>query len=252
MSSGRRKPQGYLNIFDEMGADWEAIVDRRDTEKEAQFVEEVVPREGSLLDLCCGTGRHSIILSDKGIDVVGMDLSRNLLRIARQRMKGANVTFPLVRAEMRRFPFRDNAFASVISMFTSFGYLPSEAEDLKSFKEISRTLEKNGVLLLDLANFQHIKRNFRERDWAEFQPYYMLEERSLDLKNPKLRSSWILIRKTTCQVESILHEVRLYTVIGLRRMLKQSGLVARKLYGGYERQKFSHETSRLIVVVQKQ
>lgn len=234
-----------------MGADWEAIVDHRDTEKEAQFVEDVIlSREGFLLDLCCGTGRHSIILS-KDINVIGMDLSRNLLRIAKQRMKETNVMFPLVRAEMRQFPFKDNVFASIISMFTSFGYLPSEVEDLKSLKEINRTLKKNGVFLLDLANLQHIKTNFRERDWAEFESYYMLEERSLELKNPKLRSIWTLIRKGTCQTQSILHEVRLYTLARLQRMFKQSRLAIRKLYGGYNKQRFSPEVSRMIVVAQK-
>jgi len=240
-----------VNIFDKMGADWEAIVNHRDTEKEVQFVKDAVPKEGFLLDLCCGTGRHSIILSQKGIDVIGMDLSRNLLRIAKQRMKEADVKFLLVRAEMRQFPFRSGVFASIISMFTSFGYLPSEVEDLKSLKEINRTLVENGVFLLDIANFQHIKRNFRERDWAEFEPYYMLEERSLDLKNPKLRSSWTLIRKGTGQTQSILHEVRLYTLARLQRMFKQSRLVTRKFYGGYEKQRFSSEASRMIVVAQK-
>jgi len=253
---GRRLPsslrlQLYVNIFDEMGVDWEAIVDRRDTEREARFVEDVVPKESFLLDLCCGTGRHSIILSENGLKVVGMDLSRNLLRIAKQRMEAAGVEFPLVRGEMRQFPFRGNVFSSVISMFTSFGYLPSEAEDIKSFREISRTLTKGGVFLLDVANFEHIKRNFRARDWAEFEPYYMLEERSLSLKNPKLTSNWTLIRKRTCQSESILHKVRLYTLGRLRKMLKKSRLVVRRLYGGYDKQRFSPKASRMIVIAQK-
>lgn len=240
-----------MNIFDEMGWDWEAIVDHRDTEREVRFVENVVSKEGFLLDLCCGTGRHSIILSENGINVIGMDLSRNLLRIAKQRMKEGGVVFPLVRGEMRQFPFRDNVFASVISIFTSFGYLPSEVEDIKSFGEINRTLRDSGVFLLDVANFEHIKRNFRARDWAEFEPYYMLEERSLNLKNPRLISNWTLIRKRACQSKSIRHEVRLYALGRLRRMLKRSRLVVRKLYGGYDKQKFSPKASRMIVMAQK-
>jgi len=245
------KQQRYVNIFDEMGVDWEVIVDRRDTEREVQFVEDAVSKGGFLLDLCCGTGRHSIILSENGVNVIGMDLSRNLLRIAKQRMKEAGIVFPLVRGEMRQFPFRDNVFASAISMFTSFGYLPSEVEDIKSFGEINRTLTDGGVFLLDVANFEHIKRNFRARDWAEFEPYYMLEERSLNLKNPRLISNWTLMRKRTCQSKSIRHEVRLYTLGRLRKMLERSRLVVRKLYGGYDKQRLGPKASRMIVIAQK-
>jgi SAM-dependent methyltransferase len=245
------KLRAYVNIFDEMGADWEAIVDHRDSEKEACFVEDVVSKRGLLLDLCCGTCRHSIILHQDGVAVIGMDISRNLLRIARRRMKESGVAFPLVRAEMRRFPFRNNVFGSVISMFTSFGYLPSEAEDVKSFREISRTLANGGFFLLDVANLEHIKRNFRERDWGEFEPYYMLEDRTLKLANPKLMSNWTLIRKETCQIESIVHEVRLYALDRLRRLLKKSKLAIRRLYGGYNKQRFGPKTSRMIIIAQK-
>lgn len=240
-----------MNIFDGMGLDWEAIVDRRDTEREARFIQDAVSKEGLLLDLCCGTGRHSIILSKNGSKVIGMDLSRNLLRIARQRIDEAGVEFPLVRGEMRQFPFRDNVFASVISMFTSFGYLPSEAEDIKSFREISRTLADGGIFLVDVANFEHVRRNFRVRDWAEFEPYYMLEERSLSLRNPRLTSNWTLVRKATCENESILHEVRLYTLDRLRNMFKKGRLVVRRVFGGYDKQRFNPKGSRMIVLAQK-
>jgi len=243
--------QWYVNIFNDMGTDWEAIVNMRDTEKEAGFVEEVVPKEGVTLDLCCGTGRHSIALRNKGWNIVGMDLSKNLLTIAEQRMKEAGAEYPLVRADMRYFPFRNEVFNTIINMFTSFGYLPSEGEDVKSLLEISRALKKNGAFLLDLANRDHIIRNFRERDWAEFESYYLLERRSLDLEKSKLLSHWSLIRKSNGKTESIRHEVRLYTLTRIEQLCREAGLTVREVYGGYEKQEFNLESSRMIVLTQK-
>src|SRR3990170_5452613 len=169
-----------------MNADWEAIVNTRDTEKETDFVENVLSKKGTVLDLCCGTGRHSIILRQRGWNMVGLDLSNNLLTIAKRKMKKAGVDFPLVRADMRYFPFREQVFEAVICMFTSFGYLPSESEDMKSFMEVRRTLLKGGQLLLDVANKDHILRVFQERETAEFEHFYMLEKRSLDLQTSRL------------------------------------------------------------------
>jgi len=234
-----------------MGKDWEAIVNSRDTQEETNFIEGAIFKKGFTLDLCCGTGRHSIILRKKGLDIVGMDLSKNLLAIARQRMIEAEVKLPLVRAEMRHFPFKEEVFNTIVNMFTSFGYLPSESEDMKSLLEINRTIKKNGRFLLDLANRDRLVKNFQERDWAEFQPFYLLEKRALDHKNSKLISQWTIIQKHNGQIRSIQHVVRLYTFTQIEQMLKNAGITIKKVYGGYEKQEFNLDASRMIVLAQK-
>ena len=241
----------YVNIFNDMGTDWEAIVDVRNTESEADFIESVIGTKGVVLDLCCGTARHSIALSERGLRVVGMDLSANLLRIAKTRMNQAGFEFPLVRADMRFFPFRDNVFRGILSMFTSFGYLPSESEDALSLLEINRTLRRQGKFLLDVANRDHILKTFRERDWAEFEPFFMLESRSIDLKESKLRSQWTLIQKKTGQIKLIEHIVRLYTFTRVEQLLSEAGLKVTRVYGGYDKQEFALDASRMITLAQK-
>jgi len=183
--------------------------------------------------------------------MVGMDLSANLLKIAKTRMDQAGFRFPLVRADMRFFPFRDKVFHAILSMFTSFGYLPSESEDALSLLEINRTLRPKGNFLLDLANRDHILKTFRERDWAEFEPFFMLERRSIDLEESKLKSQWTLIQKKTGQVKLIEHIVRLYTFTRVEQLLSEAGLGVTKLFGGYEGQEFTLDASRMITLAQK-
>jgi len=240
-----------VNIFNELGEDWETIVDVRDTVREADFVERVLSRKGAILDLCCGTGRHSIILRQMGWKTIGLDVSKNLLTIAKRKMKKEGVEFPIVRADMRRFPFREQVFDAVICMFTSFGYLPSESEDIKSFKEVRRTLQQGGKFLLDLANRDHVVKAFRERDWAEFELFYMLERRSLDPQNSRLLSEWTIIKKDTKEVRSLQHDLRLYTSQKLKQMLREAGLRVKKVYGGYDGKEFNLESSRMIVLAEK-
>lgn len=246
-----KKERQFINIFNRLSSNWEAIVNKRDTEREVGFIRTALSERARTLDLCCGTARHSIVLSKKGWDVIGMDLSKNLLSIAKLRTKQANVKVPLVRADMRHIPFRSQAVTNIINMFTSFGYLPSKSEDMKSLLEIHRTLEENGKFLLDLANRDHLVRNFQERDWAEFEPFYLLERRSLDPEDSKLTSNWILIKKDTGSVKSIKHEVRLYAFNRIRQMLKDAGFMVKEVYGGYEKQEFNIDASRMIILSQK-
>jgi SAM-dependent methyltransferase len=240
--------QKYVNIFDDMGVDWEAIVNARDTARETGFIESVLSKRGVVLDLCCGTGRHSIILQRKGWTMIGLDLSKNLLAIAKQNMTREGVDFPLILGDLRFFPFRQ-AFDAVISMFTSFGYLPSEDDDVKSFKEIKRILRKGGRFVLDVANRDHIIRVFHEREWADYEPFYMLEKRSLELgETSRLLSEWTIIRRGTGEVKMLQHNVRLYGFQRLKQMLKKAGLGVEQVYGSYDGKQFSSDNSRMILL----
>jgi ubiquinone/menaquinone biosynthesis C-methylase UbiE len=243
--------QWYRNIFNDLNYDWEAIVDQRDTEREVAFVEGVLNKNGTVLDLCCGTGRHSIILSQHGWKMIGLDLSKNLLAIAKRKMKRKKAEFPLIRADMRYFPFRNHVFNAVINMFTSFGYLPSETEDMKTLNEVNRVLKENGLFLVDVVNQDYVTNVYKERDWAEFAPFYLLEKRCLDLPKSMLLSEWTIIKKNTKEVRHIQHDLRLYSFQKLGKMLSEVGLRVKEVYGGYDNKKFNSDASRMILLAQK-
>jgi len=241
----------YTNIFNDLNQDWEAIVNQRDTEKEVAFIENVLKKKGAVLDLCCGTGRHSRILTQHGWNIIGLDLSRNLLAIAKQKMRHKAAEFTLVRADMRYIPFRNHVFNAVINMFTSFGYLQTKKEDTKTLKEIQRILQKNGRFLLDIVNKNYVKKIFKEKDWAEFEPFYLLEKHSIDTHKSMLLSEWTIIKKDTKQVRHIQHNLRLYDFQKLKQTLNKTGLEVKQVYGGYDKKTFSKNASRMILLSQK-
>jgi ubiquinone/menaquinone biosynthesis C-methylase UbiE len=91
-----------MNVFDEMGKYWAEIADQNPTDMQIQFIKNILKANGLILDLACGTGRHAVPLSKEGHDMVGLDISPNLLRIA----KNHSSSVKLVMADMRRLPFR--------------------------------------------------------------------------------------------------------------------------------------------------
>ncbi|HLN88938.1 MAG TPA: class I SAM-dependent methyltransferase, partial [Candidatus Binatia bacterium] len=104
-----------------MGIYWAEMADKNQTEKQIQFLKTYLKLEGYVLDLACGSGRHSIALAADGFGMVGLDSSRRLLRIANERSR----SLALVLGDMRHLPFRSGVFTAVLSVDTSFGYLPS-------------------------------------------------------------------------------------------------------------------------------
>ena len=245
------KLKWHTSLFDELNEYWEEIADARFTENEIKFIEKVVKTKGSVLDLCCGTGRHSILLHKKGWNIIGLDISPNLLKIAKDRMKDKQVHFPLVRGEMRHLPFQSGAFAAVINMFTSFGYLPSKKEDMKSLKEIARILKQNGLFLIDILNRERLLSTFRKKDWGEFPSFYMLEKRTLDVKESRLYSQWVIVDRNSGKTKTFDHKLRLYPLPQLQEMLQNAGLTIEKVYGDYEEQQLQQNSLRLIVLSRK-
>ena len=62
-----------------------------------------------VLDLCCGQGRHAVLLARHGCDVTALDLSAEYLELAQTAARAAGVKLETVHADMREIPFRATA-----------------------------------------------------------------------------------------------------------------------------------------------
>jgi SAM-dependent methyltransferase len=95
------------------------------------------PGRGRLLDLGCGTGAQTVAFRDAGWEVVGVDISEDMLRRARDR--GLEV----VQSDVAELPFEDAAFDAVISLWTH-----TDVDDFRAaIKEATRVLRPGGALL---------------------------------------------------------------------------------------------------------
>lgn len=122
----------------------------------AQFVVDAVPdlkRHGAkrVLDLGCGAGRHCILLAGNGFEVVGLDVSKNALIMARnwvEKERLENVAF--VCATMTHVPMRDGCLDAVVSVSVMHHALKTDIAT--SVSEVWRVLRKNGCFIANLAS----------------------------------------------------------------------------------------------------
>src|SRR5260221_1733715 len=137
-------------------------------------------RDGArLLDLCCGTGRHSIALQRRGLRVCGVDSSGPLLRIARERADRVGAYPSWARGDARELPLQSAAFDAVICLFNSIGY-GTDAEALAMLREARRCAP---ALLLETAHRdEHVRTTAPGRtfEWAEREGVRVLAERWIE------------------------------------------------------------------------
>lgn len=124
--------------------------------KHAQFVVNAIPifkqhNIQKILDLGCGAGRHCIYLADKGFDVVGVDISKSALTMARKWGQKEGLTnVALIRAAMTYLPFRDCCFDAVVSVSVIHHAVIKDIEI--TVGEIYRILNGSGLFLANLAS----------------------------------------------------------------------------------------------------
>ncbi len=102
---------------------------------------------GLVLDVGCGAGRSTKILSDVADEVVGIDFSERLLGIAKSDLRDlANVRLYLEDAKSTHF--RNNFFDYIVMTWNTFGNLYASRDAI--LKEAARVLKPSGIILLSV------------------------------------------------------------------------------------------------------
>jgi len=131
----------------------------RDDKEANTFIDNLVnkikiSKQNKVLDVACGKGRFAKYISQKGIEVVGVDISPYNIASA-SLLSNDLLTF--VQGDMRQMNY-DQEFDFVLNMFTSFGYFDCEGDNLKAILSMAKALKPNGTLLLDFFNTEKVLR----------------------------------------------------------------------------------------------
>jgi len=104
--------------------------------------------KGKVLEIACGTGRVYLELLKDGIDIYGIDISKNMLKVLKEKARKLGLKPKVYRADMRTFklPYK---FSLIIIPFSSFLHNLTIEDQLKTLKNIRRHLEPKGKLILN-------------------------------------------------------------------------------------------------------
>jgi len=107
------------------------------------IIRERTPSARTLLDVACGTGQHLALLLER-YEVSGVDLSDEMLAVARQRLPDV----PLQRADMRSLEL-GRTFDVVLCLFSSIGYLTAADDLQEAFRRFARHVNPGGLVIVD-------------------------------------------------------------------------------------------------------
>jgi SAM-dependent methyltransferase len=204
---------------------------------------------GSVLDLCCGPGRHSVELARRGFQVTGVDRSPFLLAKARELAAASGASVEWVEQDMRNFA-RPATFDLALSLFTSFGYFEDEQDDLRVLRNIHQSLKENGVMIIEVLGKERLARVWKDTMCNE------LADGSLIFQRPqihddwtRIRSEWTLVKDARSRTFTFEHTI--YSGRELKDRLMNCGFKQVQLFGDIQGSPYGLDAQRLIAVARK-
>lgn len=105
-----------------------------------------LPAKAVVLDAGCAGGRDSVYLAEEGLDVKGIDISKEILKIARKRAKDKGMKVVFRNNSVDKITYKDEYFQGIWCMDT---LTHISSKDIRLvLKELSRVLQKEGILFI--------------------------------------------------------------------------------------------------------
>lgn len=219
------------------------------TAKEVEFLVEQfkLPQGAAILDVGCGTGRHSVALAQHGFSVTGVDLSDHMLEKARARATAAHTNVTFVQCDATTFrsePIFDAAIGLCEGAMGLLGQGDDPIErDLTVLRNIHAALKPNGQLMINALNAFRVARGVgRDKEAETFDVMSQTTLNTMTFETPKGPV------KVPCRE-------RMYTPSEFSLMLHTAGFSVEHIWGGtagnWRRQPMDLDEYELIAVARK-
>jgi len=213
--------------------------------------------KGSVLELCCGTGRITLPLAKAGIDITGIDFTPLMLKRAREKATAQGLKIPLLQGDMRKIRLKKQ-FNLVFIPFNSIQNTYSLSDIEKVFETVHKHLKMNGRFIFDIFNpsiyymakYKRVRKGlykFRTEDGRRV----IIDQLCQYLAGPQInRTSWTFhIDGTKPKTRTL--DMRCFYPQEMETLLKYNGFKVIKKFGNFDEDPFLNESMKQIFICQK-
>jgi D-alanine-D-alanine ligase len=218
--------------------DGDVVENSENTRREVDFLvaAAAVQAHSTILDLCCGQGRHVLELARRGFkNVMGVDRSRYLIRLARKRAQAEALGVVFKEGDARNPRLPESSFDCVAIMGNSFGYFSNKQDDEKVLTTVGKMLRPSGQIVLDITDGAYMAEHFERRSWEWIdEHHFVCRERSISADRERLISREVIVNDDQGVIADQFYAERLYTRDGITRLLEKTGFRNVRHHGSAE------------------
>lgn len=146
--------QWYESLFENYADKYDKEVYVHGTLGECDFIEQEIAHDKSLkiIDIGCGTGRHSIELSKRGYTITGVDLSESQLKRAKEKAAKSGLKIDFQKHDARNLPFKREFDLAIMLCEGSFPLMETDEMNFEILKNATKALKNNGKFIFTTLN----------------------------------------------------------------------------------------------------
>ncbi|MGD9679469.1 MAG: class I SAM-dependent methyltransferase, partial [Vulcanibacillus sp.] len=208
----------------------------------------------TIIDIGCGTGNISIPLSKLGYEMIGVDISTDMLAIAKEKMIANNVSFLLIEQDMLELDLGITVDL-VISYCDSFNYLTDTDKIKKTFASIDKHLDLGGYFIFDLHSPYKITDIYNGQTYAwndEDVSLVWLTDVNVDELTVE-HDLTFFIKKEDGRYDRLqeIHQQKTYPVDVIKELLEETGFEVLDVFSDFALQPLTDTTERIFYVARK-
>ncbi len=228
-------------VFKTYARYYDAFYQTKDYKEECLFLEALARRHNinsfkTILDLGCGTANHLIPLAERGYVVTGMDASKDMLSVAKMKLKQKMLQAKLSCQPLQRFQFSQK-FDLIICMFSVFDYLIKDHDIKQTLMNISNHMGQRSLFILDFWNAPAVVKHYTAKkrkvfEWNNKKVERRSETRLLTKRNlcEVKYTCRLLDSKNTKNLLREKHILRYFSPEEIKTTFKQCGLEVLDFY----------------------
>lgn len=227
--------KAWKSFFDKHSEKYDTNPFTSATERELEFIAEIMPLRdcSQVIDIGCGTGRHSVGLALLGYCVTGVDLSDGMLSVASEKARRAGADVRFIKADATSdFPSANGiagSFDAAICLCEgSLGLIGTGEDPLKQamsvFTNVHNLLKPGGIFLFTALNALKMIRQYGGQDISSgrFDPFNIVEWHTLGELDHEIGT----------ELSSRMVGEKSFTGSELSLMLRLTGFAVRHMWGG--------------------
>ncbi len=148
------KKQWYEILFENYGRKYDKEPFTKGTLGECDFIENEIKfnKDLRILDVGCGTGRHTIELSKRGYKVIGIDFSASMLKRAREKAKENNLQIEFLQIDARKLPFVNEFDVAIMLCEGAFALMETDEMNFEILKNVYKALKNESKFIFTTLN----------------------------------------------------------------------------------------------------
>ena len=217
--------------YKEFAKYYDKFYQNKNYKKETEFLKNFINANDKILDVGCGTGIHTALLTDNGFEVDGLDLNKEMLEIAKTRLKTNLYWQNILEIDISK------KYNMIISMFAVFNHLKDTDELMRGLMNLKQLLHDGGKIIIDLHNPQSSGSKIDTYDNMTRVMKWNYD-RSLKIEKSDIIFEIDGIKYTDT------HTFRIFTIDEMKECCERVGLKVVNVYENYDINKEGTSTSK--------